>query len=155
MPAIAINHVSLCATCLETSVKFYEDLFGMTRIPTPNFGFPVQWLRVGDLQIHLFERPGAPAVYHHVGLTVDNFEDVYGRAKALGIHDAETFGHYLSELPNGNVQMYVRDPAGNLLEVNYRNAASLPRELVVDMMKLAEKHPQNDENMRSTLYLGS
>ena len=38
------------------SVGFYEEIFGMQRVPTPNFGFPVQWLRVGSLQLHLFER---------------------------------------------------------------------------------------------------
>lgn len=153
MPATSINHVSLCAPDLETSVRFFEDLFGMERIPTPNFGFPVQWLRVGDLQIHLFERPGDPPVYHHVGLTVDDFEEVYHRARSLGIHDQQTFGYYLCELPNGIVQMYLRDPGGNLIEVNCRDASALPDELKADMLKLREKHPQNEENMKSTLFM--
>lgn len=153
MPAMAINHVSLSATDLETSVKFFEDVFGMERIPTPNFGFPVQWLKVGELQLHIFEQPGESPVYHHIGLTVDDFETVYRRATSLGIQDSETFGYHLCELPNGMVQLYVRDPAGNLLEVNWECVSTLPEDVTADIVKLAERYPQNEENMRSTLFL--
>ena len=52
--ATGINHVSISATDLEESTRFYEEVFGMERIPTPIFETPVQWLRVGDLQLHLF-----------------------------------------------------------------------------------------------------
>ncbi|MBO0705589.1 MAG: VOC family protein, partial [Candidatus Dormibacteraeota bacterium] len=54
MAATNLNHVSVHATDMEKSAKFYEDLFGLQRVPTPNFGFEVIWLRVGDLQLHLF-----------------------------------------------------------------------------------------------------
>jgi catechol 2,3-dioxygenase-like lactoylglutathione lyase family enzyme len=54
MAATNLNHVSLIARDLEESVRFYLEVFGMERIPTPNFGFPVHWLRVGPLQLHLF-----------------------------------------------------------------------------------------------------
>ena len=52
--ATRINHVSIAAADLEESTRFYEEVFGMERIPTPTFADPVQWLRVGDLQLHLF-----------------------------------------------------------------------------------------------------
>ncbi len=52
--ATGINHVSISAPDLEESTRFYEEIFGMERIPTPMFADPVQWLRVGDLQLHLF-----------------------------------------------------------------------------------------------------
>jgi hypothetical protein len=55
-----INHVSIGAQNLQDSVQFYAEIFGAQLIDTPNFGFPVQWLRIGDCQLHLFERP-APA----------------------------------------------------------------------------------------------
>jgi catechol 2,3-dioxygenase-like lactoylglutathione lyase family enzyme len=41
MSATRVNHVSVHAPDLETSVARYEDLFGARRIPTPNFGMPV------------------------------------------------------------------------------------------------------------------
>ena len=43
MPAINLNHVSVVARNLRESVRFFEEVFGMQRVPTPNFGFPVQW----------------------------------------------------------------------------------------------------------------
>jgi catechol 2,3-dioxygenase-like lactoylglutathione lyase family enzyme len=43
MTAISINHVSIHARDLERSAAFYEQLFGMRRIPTPTFAFPVAW----------------------------------------------------------------------------------------------------------------
>ncbi len=55
MRATAINHVSIPATDVDASCRFYEEVFGMERIPSPNFGAPVRWLRLGDLELHLFQ----------------------------------------------------------------------------------------------------
>ena len=152
MPATNLNHVSVCAKDMQESMRFYHEVFGLEPIPTPNFGFPVQWLRVGDLQVHLFERPEAAPTYYHFGLTVDDFEAIYARAAQMGIFDRETFGHHVYELPGGCVQLYIRDPTGNCIEVDYPNAASLDRSVVTEMKQLTPA--QNDENRRSTLFLG-
>ena len=153
MPAINLNHVSVVARDLRESVGFYEEIFGMQRVPTPNFGFPVQWLRVGSLQLHLFERPEDAPVYHHLGLTVDDFASVYRKTKALGIHDKTTFGHHLYELPGKNVQLYLRDPAGNLIEVDWPDFRTLSPEVRADMRRLADRDRQGEENLRATLFL--
>jgi len=153
MSAISLNHVSVSAERLEESVRFYEDLFGLERIPTPNFGFPVQWLRVGDLQLHLFERPGGAPTYHHVAFSVDDFETVYARAKELGIHDRTTYGHHLYELPGNNAQMYLRDPSGNLVEVDWPDFRTLSPEIRGEMRRLADRDPQGAENLTATLFL--
>jgi catechol 2,3-dioxygenase-like lactoylglutathione lyase family enzyme len=153
MPATSLNHVSVCATNLDESVRFYQELFGMVKIPTPNFGFPVQWLRVGSLQLHIFQRPDEAPTYHHVALTVDDFEEVYRKTEALGIHDRTTFGHHLFELPGSNVQLYLRDPAGNLIEVDWPDVRALAPEIIADMQKLADKNPQTAENMSATLFV--
>src|SRR5205823_1798136 len=80
--ALRINHVSISATDLERSTRFYEDVLAMERIPTPTFESPVQWLRVGDMQLHLFldDRP-APS-RHHLGMTIDDFDTAYQAVKA-------------------------------------------------------------------------
>lgn len=156
MVTAQLNHVSVCADNLEESIRFYRELFGLEPIPTPNFGFPVQWLRIGSLQLHLFERPGEAPVYHHVGLSVastDEFEAIYHKAKELGIHDSTTFGHHLYELPGRNGQMYVRDPAGNLVEIDCPDVTGLSDEVKADMRKLADQRPQSEENLRATLFL--
>src|SRR3954470_22685815 len=60
MTAIRVNHVSVHAPDLAASVAWYGELFGAQPIPTPNFGMAVQWLGIGDTQVHLFHRAAAP-----------------------------------------------------------------------------------------------
>jgi catechol 2,3-dioxygenase-like lactoylglutathione lyase family enzyme len=50
MPTGGFTHVSVHAHDLEESACFYRELFGMEEIPSPDFPFPVLWLRVGTLQ---------------------------------------------------------------------------------------------------------
>jgi len=79
--ATRINHVSIRANDLEESVRFYEELFGLERLPTAKFQQPVVWLKVGDQQLHLFEQGDDTPRYHHVAFDVDDFEAVYAKAK--------------------------------------------------------------------------
>jgi catechol 2,3-dioxygenase-like lactoylglutathione lyase family enzyme len=151
LKATSLNHVSVSAQDLQVSTRFYVDLFGLEPIPTPNFGFPVQWLRIGDLQLHLFQRPGSAPTYHHLAFTVDDIDSVYARAKEMGILDGETFGHHLYELPGNNVQLYVRDPGGNLLELDWPDASHVGEEVRRDIKPLP--HPQSEDNLQATLFL--
>lgn len=114
--------MSVHAHDLEESVLFYRSLFGMQEIPAPQFPFPVRWLRVGDLELHLFESDAAAPAGRHFGLDVDDFEAVYEKARELGAQVAEGYFSGLYELPDGAVQLYLRDPAGNLVEVNMATA---------------------------------
>ncbi len=152
MRASNLNHVSVCAKDLEISTRFYEELFGMRRVPTPNFGFPVQWLAAGPLQLHLFERPSVAPVYHHLALTVDGIEDLYDEVVRRGIEDRQTFGHHLYELPGDIIQLYIRDPGGNLIELDAPGAAALPERIRGHMKRLADQRPQTEENLRATLF---
>ena len=154
MRATGLNHVSICAHDLEESVSFYTELFGMERLPTPHFGFPVQWLRLGDLQLHVFERGASEApTYHHFGIVVDDFEAVYLRAKELGLFDTETFSSHIYELPGGCVQMYLRDPGGNLVEIDWPDVTTLDRSVLGELKKLGDSVPQTGDALKATLYL--
>jgi hypothetical protein len=124
----------------------------MERIPTPNFGFPVQWLRAGERQLHLFERPGTAPSHAHLALEIDDFMAVYRRAKARGVLDHDTFGSAMYELPDGAMQMYVRDPAGNLVELDHRDASTIPRDEVPEYAVLADRLPQEGDAARATLF---
>jgi catechol 2,3-dioxygenase-like lactoylglutathione lyase family enzyme len=155
MTGAALNHVSVVAGDLDRSIRFYEAVFGLERLPTPNFGFPVQWLRVGGLQLHLFERPDAAPTYHHLALAVEDFAGVYERARTLDAFDRTAFGHHLYELPGDCAQLYLRDPGGNLVEVDAPRASSLPADVRTEMKRLADVHPQDPENLRATLFLGA
>ena len=155
MRATAINHVSIPATDVEACARFYEDVFAMERLPAPNFGFPVVWLRLGDLQLHLYqvdEQP--PRSYQHLGIEVDDFEGVYLRLRELGAFEEGTRFRYLWELPGGQVQMYLRDPADNLVEIDWPDVTTLDRSVFGDELKrLDDEFPQSAENLRARLFL--
>ena len=152
MRATRFNHVSIHANDLEESARFYEDVFGMERLPTPRFGTPVLWLRLGDQQLHLFRRDVEPPAYHHVALDVEDFEAVYRLAKERGLLDTETWDHPVREHPAGWVQMYIRDPAGNLIEIDWPDASTLDRSVVTDIIRLDDAVAQTDEAGTATLY---
>jgi Glyoxalase/Bleomycin resistance protein/Dioxygenase superfamily len=94
-----INHVSVNAKDLAASVEFYVDVFGAEPVATPNFGLKVQWLAIGESQLHLFEVDVEPLSHHHFALTVEDLEPVYRRAEARDAFDYEAFGNHLIELP--------------------------------------------------------
>jgi Glyoxalase/Bleomycin resistance protein/Dioxygenase superfamily len=121
-------------------------------LPTPNLGGNVLWLRLGDQQLHLFERETGPPRYHHFALDVDDFEAAYLKAKELGLLEADTFGPPVRELPDGAVQMYIRDPAGNLVELDWPDVSSLDRSVVTDLVRLEDSLPQPADAPRATLY---
>ena len=150
--AARLNHVSISAPDIEASARFYEELFGLEQVPAPNFGYPVRWLRAGDLQLHLFQRDVEPPPRHHFALSVDDFEAVYRKARQLGAFD-EVMGRQITELLDGTVQLYLRDPAGNLIEVDFPDASRVDRSLVKELPKLEDMFPQSEENRRATLFL--
>jgi len=156
MPATGLNHVSVHADDMEESLRFYVDVLGLEPVPSPTFAFPVRWLRCGELQVHLFQREAGTEAppYHHFGLTVEDFEGLYVRTRELGVQDSRPFFSHVYELPDGSLQMYVRDPAGNLIELDYPHGDRVDRSIVTDLRRLDEDVEQTGDALRSTLFLG-
>ena len=162
MVAARYTHVTVQADDLAESVGFYESVFGMEPLPTPAFAKPIQWLSCGDLQLHLVETDAdAPALNHHA-LHVDDFEAVY---RALDDHPAAEFealphagGGFVGGappvyvLPTGAVQLYVRDPAGNLLEVNAPDAEALDGSVVPNVVERADVESPGADGPTPALY---
>jgi catechol 2,3-dioxygenase-like lactoylglutathione lyase family enzyme len=154
--ATGINHVSIHADDLETSVVFYEKVFGAQRLPTPNFGMAVQWLQLGAQQLHIFVEDTSPPRFHHLALDVDDFDAAYRVAMERGALDADTHGSALRQHPSGWVQMYLRDPAGNLLEIDWPDAASLAPDVRAAIAGLEQLGYRQDGDQReATLYTSS
>jgi catechol 2,3-dioxygenase-like lactoylglutathione lyase family enzyme len=153
MRTSGINHVSVHANDLEASVRFYVELLDAVLLDTPNFGLPVQWIGLGDTQLHLFRQDAEPQSHHHFGITVEDLEPVYRRAEAMDAFDRKSYKHHFVELPGDVAQTYVRDPAGNLLEIDTPGASRLPEELRAQMKRLDELYPQDEVNRRARLYV--
>lgn len=150
--ATGFNHMSVSARNLEESVRFYEEMFGMECIPTYNFSFKAQYLRCGDQQLHVYELQETVGQYQHFALNVEDFHAVYEKALARGILDGP-FGTALNEMPDGSVQMYLRDPTGNLIEVDWPAVESLDRSRLPELRRLSDRIPQWGEALQATLFL--
>ena len=151
MRATRLNHVSIHAYDMDESLRFYTEVFGMERVPSPDFALHVEWLRLGQQQLHLFKRDTPAPEFHHIALDVDDFEAAYLKAKELGLFDEDAFGASIRELPGGVVQMYIRDPAGNLVELDWPDISTLDRAVFANVRKLELE--QSEEARTSTLYL--
>jgi YD repeat-containing protein len=151
--ATRINHVSIVANRLDESARFYEELFGMKRLPTAKFPDPVLWMQLGAQQLHLFESDeDSPTPRQHVAFDVEDFDAVYAKAKEMGILDTRAFGSPLRSHPAGWVQLYVRDPAGNLLEIDWPDVSTLAPETLADVMPLGDSVEQVGDAAVATLY---
>jgi catechol 2,3-dioxygenase-like lactoylglutathione lyase family enzyme len=82
--ARSFTHVSVHAHDLDEPTRFYIEIFGIEEILAPDFPFPACWLRVGDLQLHLFESEDPAPQRHHFGLVVNDFEATHEKVKELG-----------------------------------------------------------------------
>lgn len=148
--AAALNHVGVIVDDLEESIRFYEEMFGLERLVAPTFAVPVAWLRAGDLQVHLTERPGGRS--GHFALSVDDLATFYRRAVDNGSLWQDDHGRGVFVLPSGEVQMYVRDPSGNVIELNHPDAERW-RDQIPGMVSHADLVPQLPGATSATLFL--
>jgi len=151
--ATGLNHVSIPCRDLDESERFYREAFGLERLAAPDFRRPVRWLRLGEHQLHLMQVPEEqPLQSQHFGFDVDDFEAAFVKLRELGALDSETHRTPVWELPDGSVQMYARDPAGNLLEVNWPDVSTLDRGVVGEIPRRADDVPQSEEAKQAKLY---
>ena len=117
MPGTNLQHVNLQVGDLAAAVAFYTDVIGLGLAPTPDIGMPAQFIAINDYQeIHINQSDDVKPERAHFCLRVADFNAVYHRAKAAGAIESHTWGH-AKRLASGVVQMFVRDPAGNLVEI--------------------------------------
>jgi len=113
-----IQHVNVMVDDLAAATEFYADVLGFEKSPTPDLGFPAQFFAVGDGQeIHVNELGDVHPERAHFCVRLDDFNGVFARALERGLFETETWGQ-ARRLPTGVMQAFVRDPAGNLVELS-------------------------------------
>ncbi len=148
---VSLNHVALSARDLARSTVFYERLFGCEQLPVPDVGFPTVWLSLGDRQLHLFERDTAVPPLHHFAVAVDDFAEACRRAEELGAFEGAPYGREAYRLPDGSVQLFLRDPDGHLVEIDGVPGTEEPGE-GVRIVPLSSLRPQEGDRSRATLF---
>ena len=126
MKLSGIHHINI--GCRDSDLpaieKFYCDALGMTVGPRPDFPNKGLWLYCGDHPlVHVVSRfkPDWPGIdeqrsgYDHTAYDVSGVRQFRERLNKLGIKFDE------QNVPNAGFQMFMRDPVGNKVELNFPN----------------------------------
>jgi len=116
--ATHINHVTLIVDDLAKAAAFYEQELGLEPLPAYKFDYPAAFFKMNDTQqLHVTEWEDTPSFRGHACLRVDDWEGAFRRYRDLGIIDVKPWGR-ARRLPDGTLQMFIRDPSGNLIEIS-------------------------------------
>lgn len=110
-----VHHISLNVRDAAEACRFYVDVLGLTEIPRPDLGFPGHWLRTpDDREIHLLEVEDWVAPKgQHFAFRVDDLDTARAELSRAGVKVSDPI-----QVPDGGRQSFLRDPAGNLIELN-------------------------------------
>ena len=110
-----VQHVALGVTDVEAAVRFYTDVLGCTVVAErPDFGLAGAWLRAGDQQVHLALTPEPPPdTLQHFAIEVDDLDGAIEEIRAAGWKIDP-----VPLTPGAGHQAFMRDPSGNLIELN-------------------------------------
>ena len=117
-----LDHYNVSTRKLKDTVRFYEDVLGLTNGPRPPFDFPGAWLySEGHPVLHLNDISGTDrdqrpdsGVIDHVAFGSRGFE-------AMKKHlSGKTITYRVNEVPNSTRrQIFLRDPNNVEIELNY------------------------------------
>lgn len=111
-----MQHVSLDVDDLDAALRFWSGAMGFPIAPRPaSLGEGGAWLDVpGGGQLHLVAVADhvPPATSQHVAFAVADVDAAVARLRAAGHDASDPF-----DVGAGR-QSFVRDPAGNLVELN-------------------------------------
>jgi len=120
-----LDHFNIRTRRLGDTVRFYEDILGLENGARPNFAFPGAWMySEGRPVVHLVDisptdeqqKPDS-GVVHHVAFASRDFKGMKQRLQSKGM------AFDIRQVPGGELwQIFVRDPNGVMIELNYEAA---------------------------------
>ena len=131
MPIVAIDHVNIRTSDPARAIAFYRDVLGMSAAATPGLDDPAKggWMldEAGHAAIHIGHaaspypsdgavswRGGDGGAVHHVALACTDRPALEARLAAAGV------AWTANRVPQiGLTQLFVPDPDGVLLELNF------------------------------------
>lgn len=134
MPLTRLEHYLVLSDDIDATRDFYRDVLGMTEGFRPELDFPGYWLYLGDVPcIHIAEwqsyevwtrkvgipissRAAATGPVDHIAFNGSGFDGMRERLIARNLPFSE---NSLDEI--GLKQMFLKDPNGVPIEINFRN----------------------------------
>lgn len=156
--ALRINHVTVIVDNLEKATQFYEQELGLEPLSAFKFDYPVMFFRINaEQQLHISEWEDTPSFRGHICFVVDDFNAIFFRMKELNVIDIKPWGR-VRQLPDGAMQLFLRDPSGNLLEISSMPDAVIDPKILEDELFEAGLYVSNRNDFRgyksddATLY---
>ncbi|MCA8927322.1 MAG: VOC family protein [Alphaproteobacteria bacterium] len=121
-----LDHYNIRTAKLAETVGFYEKVLGLKDGDRPNFAFPGAWLySEGRPVLHLIDISGSGEGQKDGTGCIDHIAFVSNGFEAMKTHLESTGYEYEARIvPGGKLwQIFVRDPNGLLIELNYDAAA--------------------------------
>jgi glyoxylase I family protein len=123
------SHVAINITDVDKSRDFYEKVIGLKKIPRPEIKIPGEWYGIGDNQLHLIggkrrDHDGIDPTGPHMAIQVEDLEETKKTLSELGIPFLDAAAMRMQLPPEAQRltgrQIWVRDPDGNVLELQQR-----------------------------------
>jgi glyoxylase I family protein len=109
-------HAAVLVSDLDRAKQFYGGVLGLKEKPRHSFNFDGAWYDVGDCELHLIVSSEAlmpaeqrPRRDSHVAFSVGDYDATRNALKEAGVTYREG--------SSGLAQIFVRDPDGNLIEL--------------------------------------
>src|ERR1700730_6922065 len=137
-----LDHFNIRTRKLADTIRFYEEILGLENGDRPNFTFPGAWMySEGKPGVHLFDISPTPepqkpdsGVVHHVAFASRDFAGMKQRLQSKGMK------FDVRRVAGGDVwQIFVNDPNGVMIELNYEAAKETAREAAKEPAKEAAK----------------
>ena len=129
MPIQNIIHVALKTTDLEATNRFYTEILGLKFAPfRPQMDVPGSWIDFpGGSQVHVLAGPKAygetdlktfgSGTIDHIAVVATDYDGMRRRFIDHGIPYRQ------NDIPDAGLwQLFVRDPSGIVVELNFRKA---------------------------------
>jgi catechol 2,3-dioxygenase-like lactoylglutathione lyase family enzyme len=116
--AAGIRHVAIVVDDAEKAFMFYRDVLGLTPVERPDFGALAGSFEAGGEQLHIMQ-PENPAMNPpHFAIQVGDLASAVVAIREQGVTVYE-----VDHVPGAGDQAFLRDPAGNVIELNEPDGA--------------------------------
>lgn len=124
MELLDVQHIAIRTKDVEATNRFYTEVLGMTYADRPPMNFPGSWLQMGATQIHVVggdaardedgSIPHGSAAVDHLAIAARGFDAYRAKFEEAGIEWKEN-----ALTGAGLWQLFVQDPSGILVELNF------------------------------------
>lgn len=117
------DHDAILVRDVDSSARFYKEIFGLKEIPNGGLGDHIRWVELGDkIQLHLIESEEVTQKHKgvHMALSTDDLAAFMKSLKEKGVDFENWPGEKetTNTRPDGIKQIYLQDPDGYWIEIN-------------------------------------